>query len=88
MHALSLIYILRDLEGIEAFKIIQKKKDYLLIKIVKNQKFTAKTQNKIKDEIIKTMESPVHIEFQFVNEIEAEKSGKYRYVISEVPINL
>ena len=88
MHALSLIYILRDLEGIEAFKIIQKKKDYLIIKIVKNQKFTAKTQNKIKDEIIKTMESPVHIEFQFVNEIEPEKSGKYRYVISEVPINL
>jgi len=88
MHALSLIYILRDLEGIEAFKIIQKKKDYLIIKIVKNQKFTAKTQNKIKDEIIKTMESPVHIEIQFVNEIEPEKSGKYRYVISEVPINL
>ena len=60
MHALCLIYILRDLESIEAFKIIQKKKDYLIIKIVKNQKFTAKTQNKIKDEIIKTMESPVY----------------------------
>ena len=88
MHALSLIYILRDLEGIEAFKITQKKKDYLIIKIVKNQKFTAETQSKIKDEIIKTMESPVHIEIQFVNEIEPEKSGKYRYVISEVPVNL
>jgi len=88
MHALSLIYILRDLEGIEAFKIIQKKKDYLIIKIVKNQKFTAGTQSRIKDEIIKTMETPVHIEIQFVNEIEPEKSGKYRYVISEVPVNL
>jgi len=88
MHALSLIYILRDLEGIEAFKVIQKKPDYLLIQIVKNNRFTSGTKQKIEEEINKMMEAKVHIDFQFTNEIPPEKSGKYRYVISEVPVTV
>lgn len=87
MHALSLIYILRDLPDIKAFKVIQKAKDYLVILLVKGPGFSENTEGKIKEEVRKIMEAPININFQYVKEIEPEKSGKYRYVVSEVPID-
>ena len=84
MHALSLIYVLRDLDGVESFKIVQERVDYLKISIVKNDKFTDEIEGLVKEKIVQRMESNVTIDVAFVSEILPEKNGKYRYVVSKV----
>ena len=82
MHALSLIYILRDLEGIEQFKIIQRSKELMEIQIVRNQKFNGETA--IKEKIKKVMGNSVTIDLNYIDFIKPEKSGKFKHVVSEI----
>lgn len=86
LHALGLIYILRDIEGIEEFKIIQKSVDHLQIKIVKNGKYMPTQENLIREKIEKVMCGEISMDFAYVDKIEAEKSGKYKYVVSEAQV--
>jgi len=86
MHALSLIYILRDLSGIKSFKIIQENKELFRILVVKDRAYSLDLESVIRQEINKLMEKPVEIIFEYVDEIPPEKSGKYRYVVSKVSI--
>jgi phenylacetate-CoA ligase len=86
LHGLELIYILRELNGIDFFKIIQETKLYTRVEIVPS------TGNAISKEITDSIVSgfkarlggDVVIDVEIVTEIAAEKSGKYRYVISKV----
>ena len=85
MHGLSLIYVLRNIEGIDEFKIIQKAKDHLLVKIVRNSRYQSASSEQIPRELQARMGAPVTVALEFVDRIEAERSGKFRYVVSEVP---
>ncbi|GHF99339.1 phenylacetate--CoA ligase family protein [Thalassotalea marina] len=85
MHGLALIYVLRELQGINEFKIIQESKLLTRIQIVPTEK---ELPSALKEEIItgfkKRLGDDVEIELEVVEKIEAEKSGKFRYVISKV----
>ncbi|RIX45477.1 MAG: phenylacetate--CoA ligase family protein [Rhodocyclales bacterium GT-UBC] len=85
MHGLALIYTLRDIHGIEAFKIIQESLQLTRVEIVVAPHCdlpAAKTR--IVRELGARLGANVEIDVQVVPEIPAEKSGKYRYVISKV----
>ncbi len=84
MHALSIIYILRDIAGIDLFKVIQKRKDFLIVQIVKNHLYSNRHEEFISKEINKVMEDRIEVSFEYVTDIPYESSGKFRYVISEV----
>ncbi len=86
LHGLALIYVLRDLEGIAAFKIIQESKDKIIVQIVKNNEFNPKQLDYIKQEFKKRLGKKIEVIFEYLNEIKKEKSGKFRYVISKVTI--
>lgn len=86
IHGLALIYVLRELGEIKAFKIIQESLENLRILVVPAQGYHAGIEEKIRKEIIKRLESDVAIEIDTVTEIESEKSGKYRYVVSKVDV--
>ncbi len=85
MHGLALIYILRDLDGIAAFKIIQHSLSLTTVQLVwpaGNLPDTISSQ--IRSGFQARLGDNVHIEIEQLNEIAPEKSGKYRYVISKV----
>lgn len=84
MHGLSLIYVLRDMEGIDQFKIIQKATDALLIKLVRNSKFKPTDPEWIRSQIQERMGSEVCVTFEIVDKIDPDASGKFRYVVSEI----
>ncbi|WP_286270969.1 phenylacetate--CoA ligase family protein [Thalassotalea hakodatensis] len=85
MHGLALIYVLRELQGIGEFKIIQESKLLTRIQVVPIEK---DLPDALKEEIIvgfkKRLGDNVEVELEVVEKIEAEKSGKFRYVISKV----
>ncbi|GGD69012.1 phenylacetate--CoA ligase family protein [Lacimicrobium alkaliphilum] len=84
MHGLALIYILRDMDGIEAFKITQESLQLTRVEVVSKQQLTDSMSKQIESGFKARLGEDVDIDVQPVAEIAAEKSGKYRYVISKV----
>jgi phenylacetate-CoA ligase len=86
LHGLALIYVLRDLEGIEAFKIVQHSKDKTEIQLVTNEGYRPEWEKQIQASFKARLGQAVEIDIQIVDNIEKEKSGKFRYVVSHVDI--
>ena len=84
MHGLALIYILRDQPGVKEFKVIQESVELTRVLIVTEPPF----EPKIKDNIIagfkQRLGGAVEIDVQLMDSIPGEKSGKFRYIISNV----
>jgi len=84
MHGLALVYILRDLPQIRAFKIVQESLDFTSVYIVSENGLSQKIREKIEQEFRNRLGKTVKISILEVAEISAEKSGKFRYVVSKV----
>ena len=87
MHGLALIYVLREINEVGEFKIVQQSKLLTEIQIIPNGEFS----EAIKQQVISGMKArlgqEVEIGIELVDSIPAEKSGKFRYVISKVELN-
>lgn len=84
MHGLALIYILRDQPGVREFKVVQETLDLTRVYIVTEPPFQAESIDKIVSGLKQRLGSGVHVEVQQVANIPAEKSGKFRYIVSHV----
>jgi phenylacetate-CoA ligase len=84
LHGLALIYVLRDLEGVDSFKITQDSLDKTTVQIVKTLKYQTAYEQKIIDEFKKRLGQAVTINIEYTDYIPKERSGKFRYVISHV----
>ena len=84
MHGLALVYVVRDVEGIENFKIIQESQDLTRIQIEVNPHFQTSDRKVIAAGVKKRLGEKVEIKIEQLDKIPAEKSGKYRYVVSHV----
>lgn len=87
MHGLALIYILRNLPQITAFKIIQENLNLTRVWIVSEVGLDPVINETIKREFQSRLGQNVEIMIEQVAEIPVEKSGKFRYVMSKVAPN-
>lgn len=85
MHGLSLIYVVRDLVGVRAFKIVQESRACTRVHLV--------TEGGVKSPDMvgtivagfrKRLGEEVEVVVEFNDSIPAERSGKFRYVVSHV----
>lgn len=85
MHGLALIYILRDIPGIEAFKIIQHSLSETEVQLVwPDGPLPTDIATAIQRGLQARLGAEVGITVNQLDEIAPEASGKYRYVISKV----
>lgn len=84
MHGLALIYILRDLPAVEAFKIIQESLEHTVVQVVPGAGFSTDDEQRIVQGLKQRLGEKVAIDVEKVSAIPAEQSGKYRYVVSKV----
>lgn len=84
MHGLALVYILRDLPQIRAFKIVQESLDLTNVYIVSENGLSQKIRENIEQGFRNRLGKDVKISILEVTEISAEESGKFRYVTSKV----
>lgn len=82
MHGLSLIYILRDLPGIQAFKVIQESRALTQVLLVTEADFLPDSVARIVRGFKQRLGAEVSVVVNLVAHIPAEKSGKFRYIIS------
>lgn len=81
----SLTLVFKDLP-IEQYQVIQESEDRVLVRIVKGKEYAEKHTGELHRLLQKVVGSDVKFDFIFVNSIHPTPSGKYRFVISKVPV--
>ena len=84
MHGLALIYTVRDLPGVESFKIEQVTRLHTVVKVVAGPEFGVAQEARIVRDFKSRLGEAVHVQVVRVSELGNEASGKFRYVVSHV----
>jgi phenylacetate-CoA ligase len=84
-HALSVIYIVRDIKGVDEFKIVQHALEdvQVLVRIIPAL-YPTDGDDRIRIGIRKRMGDSVNVRVEHVESIPRDASGKHRYVVSLV----
>lgn len=82
LHGLSLIYILRDLTGVQSFKVVQESRELTRVQLVTDTNFLNTSVDVIVKGFRQRLGPDVQVQVDLVDDIPAEKSGKFRYIIS------
>ena len=82
MHGLALVYVVRDLPGVQAFKIVQESRERTCLQLVVDHGFDRGRSATIAAGFRQRLGESVDVKIDFVPEIAPEKSGKFRYVVS------
>lgn len=85
MHGLALIYVIRDVPGVENFKILQESLAMTKVWLVTSASFLPESVEQIRKGVMARLGQDVTIEIHCVDKIPVEASGKFRYVMSKVP---
>jgi len=88
MHALAVIYAVRDVPGIRNFKVVQEDRSFTRVLLVPENGFSHETEEKIRGRLAERLGRGVRISVERVDEIPPSASGKHRYVESRVPVPL
>lgn len=84
IHALALIYTVRDLPGVQRFKIVQHSIERTEVQVVADGRFGEAERLRIRRDFAARLGESVQVDIVEVPEIPPEKSGKNRYVVSHV----
>lgn len=84
MHGLALIYVVRDVPGVEQFKIVQERLDLTRVMLVASSQFDPAAVGAIRAGIGRRLGEGVDVVVERVDALPAEASGKYRYIVSHV----
>lgn len=83
VHRAEIVNPIAKLSNIERFQFIQKKHDYSILKI-KGQPLDESQQINLQKRFKDLLGSNTHVEILYVNDIQPERSGKFKFVISEI----
>jgi phenylacetate-CoA ligase len=86
MHALAVIYVLRGVAGVAAFKLIQHALDRVDVLVVRDGRWSEASSAEIVAGLRARLGSSVRVAVQLVEGIPVEPSGKTRQVVSHVPL--
>ncbi|MCC6198205.1 MAG: phenylacetate--CoA ligase family protein [Burkholderiales bacterium] len=84
LHGLALIYTVRDMPGVERFRIVQHARDNVEVLLVANTAFGDADERRIRESFRGRLGADVRVDITKVPDIAPERSGKYRYVVSHV----
>jgi len=86
MHALSVIYVLRAVEGIAEFKFIQHTVREVEVLIVPGPDWADAARTQITAGLLARLGGDVRVTIRLLDAIPADPSGKHRYVVSHVSV--
>lgn len=84
LHALSAIYILREIPAIREFKIVQEAIDHLAIHLVLRRSIGPAEDTSLRAQFAAVLGSDMRIEIRQTESLPRTASGKFRYVESRV----
>lgn len=84
INALALVYPLREVPGIEQFRIRQKEVDRFHVQIVRSEQFRSGSEDRIRRGWTQLLGSPLHLTFEYPTSLPVERSGKFRHIVSDL----
>ncbi|TRZ51239.1 MAG: phenylacetate--CoA ligase family protein [Dehalococcoidia bacterium] len=79
-------HIFKEMRNIKESQIIQESIDNVTVKVVPRLGYSEKDSKRLLEEFNKRLGGDMNVEIQFVDEIPREKNGKFKAVISKVPL--
>ena len=76
LHALSVIYILRDIEGVEQFRVRQKAIDRFHIQLVRNGRYASQSEARIREAMRTRLRSPVEVTIEYLPDLPPERDAQ------------
>ena len=86
MHALAVIYAVRDVPGVKNFKVVQEDRTHTRVFLIPENGFSKEAEEKIRARLAERLGKGVRISMERVEEIPRSASGKHRYVESRVKL--
>lgn len=74
-----------QLQGVKQLQIVQERKDFLLLRVVKGESFSEQTVHDVERLAGERFGSGMQFAVEYVASIQSESSGKYRFCISKIP---
>lgn len=84
LHGLAFIYVLREMEELDQFKIIQDTLTQITVQLVTSAADTQAIEATICEQFKRRLGDSLVVKFEYLNKIEREASGKFRYVVSKL----
>jgi phenylacetate-CoA ligase len=84
MPGTALTYVLREMPGIAAFRIVQETRELLRVQVVPAGNWSAAIEDRIRTGLRARLGRATRVEVQVTDRIAPERSGKYRYIVSHV----
>ena len=78
-------HLMKDIEGIERFQVIQEKINQLCINYIANEAFNEANLSKVRKAIAELMGHELDVVYKKVNDIPLTLTGKHRVTISKLP---
>ena len=75
-------YIFKDTHSIKECQVVQHKLGEITLRIVKRDSYTQYTEKSLMESIHSIISPTIRVEFEYVNEIERTKAGKFKAVVS------
>lgn len=82
IHGAALRYVLREFANILEYKIIQETKELTRVLLVVDSSFTSENEKQVIAGFKSSLGEGVNIKIEYLDQIPAERSGKFRFVIS------
>jgi len=73
-----------DMDGVEKFQFVQKDYDHVVVRVVRDEPLTRAQEAQVEKAIRTALGEQVTADFEYPEEIPAERSGKHRYQICEI----
>jgi phenylacetate-coenzyme A ligase PaaK-like adenylate-forming protein len=87
LHGQAFTHVLVSVPGIVRYQVVQKRLDYLIIKLVVDAHYDSVSESKIVEALRKYLGNSMEIAVEYVDEIPLTKRGKFRWIISEIDVN-
>jgi phenylacetate-CoA ligase len=81
------IFLIANTPGLAQAQLVQEKRDELVMRIVRGEKFTDESVRFLEREIPHFFGSTVKIKLEYVESIPPEASGKHRFSLSKLDIS-
>ena len=87
VHALAVIYPLREMSGVDRFRCTQTSRSHVRVEVIPGVSFDAQSGPKsITDGVRRALGADMKVDVALVEELEPLPSGKHRYVVCDVDV--
>ena len=71
-------------QDVEKFQVVYRTSERILFRIVRRRGYSAETEADLRRFLANNIPSSIHFEFEYVDDIKPQRSGKYLFVVNEI----